>query len=460
MPVPVNISVGVTGIANYLLVVVRKVSDPSQEATRQSFGPAPSAINMTFELDPTTYYFDFRDSADGVALGTLVATYTVDAASNAIVSEKRYYTCDGAGTYDPAPNTLEITDPYFLNKTVSSVFREAFRFLEPDTEWEQTDDTITILSGSTFEPNEKIMIEIVYKSQIATQNETSLFSGVSLLTASTTLDATYYNKRVKLTGATSVLVITLPTIASMPDGKFFYFNSFGGLQKQTKFICQDADKILYDGLDLPVNELGELWIGKGEHLWIEKRGTFFEVLDAHKGISMVGEKFSATYKSHPNSVIEDGSLYDGDENPRIWYWLQNILPITHKVTDDAVTGGGYVHPAGKEGQFVVHSTLKKFRVPNTQNLFERGLADFDTYGGDVANRPIDYPGGYQEDTMKQTAVSVVMGRTKRGTGSDPNDAAKAEGGAQFGSNWNLNFNIPGAAEVRVKNNGVIFCRRF
>jgi len=461
MSVPVNISIGVTGITDYLLVIVRKVSAPTIEATRQSFGPAPTAVNASFDLDPVTYNFDFRNSVDGTAIGTLIATYVVDAASNQIISEKRYYTCDGGGTYDPAPGATTIVDPYFIGKNISAVFKEGFRYLIPTTEWTFAVDTVEVINGTAFDTSEVFIVEITYKSSINTITNSTEFEDIQTLTADTVLDSTYYNNKLKLASAAATLLITLPSIATVPDGKFYFFQSFGGLQKQTRILCDGIDKIFFDGFQLGTDELSEIWVAKGEYLKLVKEGTYWEVERSHKGLTMVGEKFVASYKDHPTAGIENGTLYDGDEYPRIYWWIKNVLAANNKIVDDTVTSGLYVHPADSVGKFVVHSTLKKFRLPNTQGLFQRGLADFVTYGGDVANRPVDAPGGYQADTMKQTTFTVVFQTTKRGSGGDPDQATGRDtGGGTFGAPWNKSITVPGAAEVRVKNEGVIYSRRF
>ena len=84
------------------------------------------------------------------------------------------------------------------------------------------------------------------------------------------------------------------------------------------------------------------------------------------------------------------------------------------IIDDDVIDPGYVHPAGKEGLFVKHSTLKKFRMPNTQSMSEKGLKNFNTYGAD-ATRVYDYPGGFQE--QKNLKHRHFVANSHSGTGN-------------------------------------------
>jgi hypothetical protein len=186
-----------------------------------------------------------------------------------------------------------------------------------------------------------------------------------------------------------------------------------------------------------------------------KVGSIWEAEMAHPFILQVGERFAGTWKDHPSTKPEDGELYDGDEWPRIWWWLKNKLPSTHYLVDDTVIDSGYVHTFPTVGLFVLHSTLKKFRVPNTQNISERGLLNFNTYNTD-GERLTDYPGGTQDEMVgphthplprDQSGVQDIQSVT-----STPN----ADEGISNLSPTGLNTGF----ENRVRNIGVIYLRRF
>lgn len=393
-----KLAIGPIGFTNYLLVIHRKVSAPSVEVGRQVFGPAPTSANVVLtELDPVTYFVDFRESVDGEDIGTLISTFTIDAQSNQIIQENRYYTVGGPGDYDPAEGSTTINDPYFDGKTVSALFKEGFRPLIPTVEWEQVGTAVNNLTGNVYSTGEVVVVTLYYKDALpASTTNTGMFVGTTTLTSDTTLTSSHYNNRIKCAGTTKA--VTLPELSGVPNGKQFYIQSFGTSAKMVTISCQGTDKIYFDGFDIAPNEYASLWIGKGEFIFIEKQDDYFEVIDCSKGVAMVGEKVSLGYKLHPNILPEDGSLLDGDDYPRLWWWLTNVLSGTHVVTDDTVTSISYAHPANKVGLFVRHSTLKKFRMPKTMGLTEKGLANFGTYGGDTA-RPYDYPGGFQAEQV-------------------------------------------------------------
>jgi hypothetical protein len=140
----------------------------------------------------------------------------------------------------------------------------------------------------------------------------------------------------------------------------------------------------------------------------------------------------------------------------MWWWVVNKLPSTHKIVDDTVISGGYVHPADKLGLFVVHSTEKKFRLPNTQNISERGLKAFGTYNID-AERVYDYPGGVQNEMIGPHVHSLPADNS--GSADIQSLTTSANADEAISTDHLTGYNI-GGTENRVKNIGVIYLRRF
>jgi hypothetical protein len=185
---------------------------------------------------------------------------------------------------------------------------------------------------------------------------------------------------------------------------------------------------------------------------------------------MVGEAFSGRWAEHPNCKPENGTLYDGDEWPRMWWWITNVLPGSHVLTDDLVTGVGYTHPVGKEGIIVRHSSLKKFRLPNTQNLTERSIKSISAYGSDP-ERVYDYPGGLQNDAVGPHLHGPLTGNSGRhgSSSTEINGVAKIlvnnspeTGNSQIAnsSSGNVVYAVGSVQETRSKNIAVVYLRRF
>lgn len=467
----IDLSVGQINITANLIARARKVSTPLVEETREVYpAPLPSSFNVilpsTGSIDPTVYYVDFYESSDGTTLDLLLAQFVVNAKDNIVIEETRWYLVDGLLPTDPPGNQDTLVDSYLDDKTISRVFKDGVGrpLVDPTQTYNEfalvTGGGIQLLNGQLFSSGEKVAIVISYLAQQQIVSGSNMYNGVDSITTSQTLNSAHRNKRIRCAGVTAQLVVTLEDLTVIPEGTFWYFTHNDGNQYQTKIKAAVGQVITYHS-----SVYTELSIGPGEFMRVEKYGSILEAVLVHDGVLRVGERFAATFTFHPNTQPEDGALYDGDDWPRIWYWLVNELPATHKITDDTLTGGGYVHPAGKEGLFVVHSTLKKFRVPNTQGWFERGMNSFSAFNTDP-DRTYDYPGGTQEESVGDIPVATVSGDAvalSGGNGGVPNVKVLSativppfHGGATTSPGIAITTN----EENVTKNIGVVYLRRF
>lgn len=460
MAIVQSFSLGQVGVTDYLICRARPVSSPGTEQERKRFGPAPSTVNnfVFTTLQPVTYYFDLYESTDGTALSFLFSTFTFDVKNKRFIKERRFYVVDRGLTADPVDADLTLTDAYFNGKNITGVFQRGFGYLIPDTDYSIAGTTITLLNGMHFSGDETWAVEIDYTATDSTMVSSYLFAGRKTVTANVTTDNTFYNKRILCNGTGDTLTITLDDYVNIPDGNFFYFvDNNGGAQKQTKIIVSSGS-ILYNG----ISQL-EIWIGKGEWIWLEKNGSVFEVVQSHSNLQMVGQRFAATTKLHINTLPEDGAVYTAAEYPRLWYWLTHFVAVDSFLLDNAMTTGAYTRPVHRNGHFIISVTNSCFRMPDTQGWFERGLKDFNTYGFD-SNRDLDLPGGTQPWELPKHgsgfavgtgSSGVVMpdenptdGNTRRATALTDDDIYVA--GAKLPVKEN---------ESVVKNIGVIYLRR-
>lgn len=459
----IRLGVGQVNITNHLIGVARKTTTPLVIEAQESYAPPHPAIRnvvipATGDIDPVIYYIDFYESANGISFDLLLSQFVYDLKNQIVISERRFYVVGGPGVNDPAPDQTILTDAYLNGKTISGVFKEGMRYLRPSTEtipeWQTyAGGGIELLNNIIFSGGEVCSIEISYlANQTQVTGGSGMYTGVELIDTNTTLSITHRNKRLRCESAASnVLVVTMEAIGGVADGTFYHFTSNGGSQNQTRILPNGSETIKYNG-----ENYTEISIGKGEFVRIVKTSSFWEAELTHHNILQVGERFSGTWKDQPSCKPEDATLYDGDEWPRIWWWIKNKLPSTHYVTDDNVINGGYAHPTDKIGLFVIHSTLKKFRVPNTQNISERGLKNFTTYNGD-AQRVYDYPGGLQNEEIGPHVHSLPADAS----GSADIQSLVSSGNADEGiSASHLTGNNIGGNENRVKNIGVVFMRRF
>ncbi len=410
-----NFSLGQVNLTGYLNVTARNTLDLTTVVQRQQINlttyPAP---NISFPNLPSgIYQFDFYNATDvNNITGLLYSSYTVKVQDNVLATEKRIYTGGGGMSYDPPAGASNIPDAYLNGKNVVSVSAEGFRALDPLSEYSLiAGGGIRLLLGKTLADGEKMAVDISYMVPVTTTTGVGLFQGAVTITESAkTLDSSHYNKLLYCESGTTRQVIMLPFISSMPDGAFFYPMTHGGTQYQTKFITQGSDRINFCHGDHP-----EITLGIGEYLWIEKRGTKFRVLDCAPGLYAVGEKMGGDILTRPNTIPEDDRIVDGDDIPRLYYWLNLFMPITQKIviTDSALNS--YARPAGREGAFITCSDSKRFRMPNTQGLYKKGLNSFTNYGSD-ATRPYDYPGGVQPAQVGES-MATLMGKTVKKSGN-------------------------------------------
>lgn len=458
----IRLGIGQVNITNHLIAVARKTTTPLVIEAQESYAaPHPATRNVVVpasgSIDPVIYYIDFYESSDGVALDLLLSQFVYDLKNQIVISERRFYVVGGPASTDPAPDQTILEDAYLDGKTISGVFKEGFRYLRPSTEtipeWQpHAGGGIELLNDIIFSGGEVYSVEISYLADQTTVTGTNgMYNGVVLIDTDTTLSITHRNKRCRCESAASnKLVVTMESIAGVADGTFYHFTSNGGAQNQTRILPFSGETIKYNG-----ENYTELSIGKGEYVRIVKTGSFWEAELAHENILRVGERFAGTWKDHPSCKPEDSTLYDGDEWPRIWWWIVNKLPATHKSTDDTVIDGGYVQPFNISGLFVVHSTLKKFRVPNSQNFSERALLNFNTYGSD-GERLYDYPGGVQDEMIGPHTHPLP--RDSAGAADMPTLAVSPNADEGYSNITPTGSNS--GFENRVRNIGVVYMRRF
>lgn len=468
MAIDLQIVLGTVNYSDFLRVSAAKVSDPSTEVYSTYINtPVTNYVLVIPDLDPDNYYIRFRDAPDTSSLGTLVSEAFVNARTGEFIWTKKYYRI--GSLEGPVSNTINtLTDTDLINANVTEVFKEGFRFLDPDSEWTFDDSTGEIsMPDYTLSDGEVLIVTIQHSVPgSVSSTASSIFSATIQVTAATyTIDALDKGKRFCLDCSGSKQEITLPPLSSLSAGDIIYMeHKRNGVQAQSRIKTAGSDVILFNGLDTGDNELTEMWVSKGHSLYLRKEGTNWEVIFDWAGVR-VGERMSGTFKDHPNWKPEDGTLYDGDEFPGIYWWIANVLPSTHKIIDDTVVSGGYAHPAGKEGLFVIHSTLKSFRLPNTQARYEKGLLDFDTYGSDT-DRTYDYPGGTMADRNKEHGHGIA---TTNGSPSGNNTADPVRGtlagtvASTQGIEWTSGADTKtirksGGATVEVKNFGVIYLR--
>jgi hypothetical protein len=466
MSVNLKITLGTVNYTDFIHVTAAKVSQPSIVLWEDWITMPVTNYNFVIpDLDPENYYVSFYDAPTSSSVGTLQSQMIVNAFTGDTLLERRFYTVDGGRDVDPAEGDLSITDPYLIGKTISGFFKEGFRYYEGGIEYEFDSLTgkIDILTDVTLSSAEKVVIEIIYKqTAITSGGGAGLYDGTITVTEpARSLLASEINARIRLNGSATTQVITLPLLDSFSTDKGFYFdNTIGGTPVQVKLLTAGSDKIFFSGFNTGNNYFDEFWVSVGEHLLLRKYGDNWEIIGDYKGIS-VGEKVTLGYKNHPGILYEMGQQIDGDKYPRLWWWINNVLPLTHKYTRGI---GGTIDP-DRRGQFSLHTTEKKFWMPFTVYMTERGLHNFDVPGSGDPSRLIPYPGGFQSGQVGDHKHNIKYHwENERGGSSSPNlGTVSFLKPNQKGGNL---YNETGITESnginnenRVENVGVIYARR-
>lgn len=370
----------------------------------------------------------------------------------------------GAGAYDPDPGDLHVEDPYLIGKDVTGVFKEGFRYLIPDVEYEfdETTGRVDVLNNVQLAELEVLIVELKYNVGVSPTPPTApgpFTSTIDITDSAYTLTTDDIDKRARFSGSGATQVLTLVSLASIPENRGYYLdNSSKGVAVQVKILTSGSDKIRFTGFMTGSDLFSEFWISKGEQFRIIKSDDgYWEVIGDYRGVD-VGERIPAGYRSHSNTLPENGALIDGDEYPRLWWWINNVLPSGSKYTSSSVTDVGFTHTENRRGQFCIHPTLKKFRMPKTTGLVDKGLSNFDTFGADTTNREIDYPGGKQAAMVGPHTHPFRPGRNG-GIDSNPSGGGIRQNDLNpivYATGYVLeNAGI----ENRVDNNGVIFLRK-
>lgn len=475
MSVDLKISLGTVNYTDYLHVTASKVSTPSSIAWEDWINVPVTNYNFIIPgLDPENYYIRYYDAATIGALGTLAAELYVNALSGEWEYERRFYIVGGSRFGDPVDGDLAIVDPYLIDKNVTGVFKEAFRYYNPTGEYnhDKVLGRIDILTGVAFSQDEQIAVEIKYK--VANTNTGAgggLYNGnLDVPEQSRVLLSAEVNKRLRLTGTASIQTVTMPLLTTLSVNNGYYFdNSVGGTAIQTKILMSGTNKVRFNGFDLASGNIlfDEFWVSRGEHLLLKKfDDNYWEVVTDYKGTN-VGEKVTLGFARHANILLENFQLCNADEYPRIWWWLTNVLPTTHYYTVANIANtSSFVQD--RAGQFIIDIATRQFRMPLTIGLSEKGLDNFDVYGLNTGSRIVDYPGGWQLDMIKEhdhlttlhgngTAVGIGIPFSKPAitdNNTTPRGTMKTNTGVV-----NAQGNSIGGSEQRVKNIGVIYGRR-
>lgn len=436
-------SIGQVNFTNYLLIVAYESSNPSSEVARQSFAPVhPAGRNIVFSsLNATPHIFEFRESPDGTALGTLWQTFTIDVGliQDTIV-EMFDVVVDRGNTYDPSDGDSTLTHPLLEN--IFFISKQGLGLLTLDRDYEKTDiTTLHLLGGVTFFSGEVYQF-VVFKKQTVAQNTSGrpLFQDIVSITSNTTISSTHYGKLLEANGSADILTLTFPDLTTIPDNTIFGFNTEAGTQRYLKIVLIGSDAAkLKGGLK------STFCLGKYEDAAFIKKGNRLYKMHWDGDYNRVGELVISDLQP-ANGIAETGGWLNIADYPRLYDEYVSQLPTDILGDISSLSSGEPL--AAERTKWCIDLPNSRFWLPDTGGYFNRASDPDGNVDVTNANRK---SGVQQADGLKTTSVTIAFGRTKRGSGGDPNDAAAAPDGATFGTAFNKTGSVGTQNETTVKN---------
>jgi hypothetical protein len=397
------------GITNDLIAVIYNTLSPSAEVDRIVVAPPHnSPANFQFSnLSSGVYIVKVHESTPGSGiLGNLRHDWWEDASTNQILFERRFYTVDGLGTYDPTAGTVKIIDPYFSGKNITGVFQEGFRYLIPAVEWQQNSGgEVEWLGGISNSYGQVWSVEITYAQPATGGSQAIPFTDIVVVTADTTLTATEYDKCIYARASANKITITSPSIATIPDGKGFLIYHDGGNAINTIFKLPAGQIVRFMGQDR-----NSIPLGKGEFIKVIKKvisGTDYLFVTDHDGQwSRVGELIEGR-QAIANGVYFDGTEYDLNVYVRLAEYVDG-LP-----SNQIVSYTDYDLPSTINGE-VVYPNNFFFAKDNVNNMvkvpkyLDQSVRYLKNIGGADSSRVTNIPGGYQHHKVGQWIFSGVI----------------------------------------------------
>lgn len=389
----------VPGLTNDLIAVIYKTTDPGAEIDRVLLDDDHSSpVNVQFsDLDPGVYIVKIHESPDGTTLANLRHDFWVDANTNTILFERRFYRVNGGGDNDPTSGTTAITDPYFDGKTISGVFQEGYRYLKPEEEWEQ--DTGGVLqflndinSGSqiTNNPDQIWMVEIQFPTTPPAGSNNAPFTDIVLESGNVTLDSSYDNKTILGTSAGNKQTLTSRAISSIPEGRGFLIIHDSSSAVNLIFKAQSGEVIRFRQADV-----NQVVLGKGEWIKAIRKGSKLYVIEYQGQWDRVGDIEPARQAS-ANRLLCDGTTeYDLNVYVRLNDYI-NSLPVAQVVSyatfATTATINGEAGVETKIGFFAKDTVTNKVKLPK---LFNQAIMFLKNDGGADSKRVDNIPGGYR-----------------------------------------------------------------
>jgi hypothetical protein len=260
---------------------------------------------------------------------------------------------------------------------------------------------------------------------------------IALVTSTISLDASYAGKTVLVEAATTNIVVTLPPIATVPQGRMIRIEiGKPDVEHTVKFIPNGSEVI--DFLNGVIYAMG------GESFNVYKythptRGAEWRVINSDGNFKTVGLSVGHDFTSFRNAKLLNGASIDKNKYGRLYNEVVLQLPPEQVCNyDDWGTGDNKYLYSLANSSFPLNAN--KFRIPDRRGIFERNNLD-----GKAGDFELDMFAAHVHQVVPPNANSqggfgkcTTGGDAPEGTGIAPFNTASAGGAETRPKNYKIN----------------------
>lgn len=439
----IGLNIYVAGYSGQLLIVWKEVvaGNPTPPETGRSAAQAfpYSAVYTINDISPVAHLVELWRSDDGVALDELIKRWEIDASIYNEISHQTYQYKVGRGTtegtigngdywIDPSNGDTQLVDERLEEATQDElIVHEAGFGHKLNAEYDLlAGGGIELLNGYTF--NQDTAWFITWSRVVAQQVQVTTaatYTDVEVVTADRDVyvDSTdnLYNKLTIINGVATVVTLTFPDLALIPNNTKFTFNTHRGAQNYLTLQLDAGDSVYFNGQSVNV-----IYLAKCEEISLYVLdGAIYVTSYNGKAI-----KRGSVHAAMDSSLATDTGAYlladeatgelDADDYPGLYAWIEN-LPASHSVALGVGAGQWSYSQTENAGQideattypykskFGIDTVGRTFRVPHLKNLGRRFL------------NTGEYPGRYQHDAVGKFEAVLTVPKGYSYTGAPNNN---------------------------------------
>lgn len=131
-------------------------------------------------------------------------------------------------------------------------------------------------------------------------------------------------KLIAIQGASTNIVITLPSISAVSDNESLFFLSSGGIHKNVIIQTAGSDAFQWLQYSNQISPQTQMILGQSEQMLLIKANGVWNVAQVSDGVKMVGE-IIYDHNLYPINTIQCmGQILNRVDYPRLWNFVNNL----------------------------------------------------------------------------------------------------------------------------------------